>query len=333
MASPRNESDPRQHVSPVSTQSPHSPMDSRDRDADAPEAVDAATTPSTFVASPATDYSHPRTASSHHADGTDEGAKEVFTYDKSEKIAVPAAYEYHSSPYPQVVPGQDDGLRQGEEPDTGRTAGGPVAPPPGKGGAQPRILGLRRRTFFILLVVACVVVAVAVGGGVGGALGSRKSNPGGDAADPAATGSTSSATTTPTPSSTPSTTPPSSGSATGSSSSTSSAPSSKPTFLNQTNTDSGHFFQGFAEADMAGAHTDIVTEVDGADFPFDVRSYQFIARNTNCCLSFCKNATKEGWLGYLCESRKQPEATDVFSRVFVWCSDKRTDAVARGRCA
>ncbi len=84
---------------------------------------------------------------------------------------------------------------------------------------------------------------------------------------------------------------------------------------------------------MTGEYTKVVSEVDGTDFKFDVRSYQFIARNTNCCLSFCTNATKEGWLGYMCESRKQPSATDAFSRVFVWCSDKRTDAVARGRCS
>ncbi|KAJ4163455.1 hypothetical protein LMH87_005183 [Akanthomyces muscarius] len=329
MTSPQGGSGPDQHASPVSALSPHNRTDSSDRDADAPEAVDPAMTPSTFVASPATDYSHPRTATSSHADGTDEGAKEVFTYDKSEKIAVPTAYEYQNSPYPQVVGVQNEDHERGG--DAEHNVGG--APSKSKKEPQAKILGLKRRTFFILLVIMCVVIAVAVGGGVGGALGSKKSNSSSGTTDSAATNessSVSSSTTAPT--STPSATTPST-SATKSSSSSSTAPSSTATFLNQTNTDSGHFFQGFSKPNMTGEHTSIVSEVDGADFAFDVHSYQFIARNTNCCLSFCTNATREGWLGYVCESKTQNDAADVFSRVFVWCSDKRTAAVARGRCA
>lgn len=171
------------HASPVSALSPHSQTDGGDRDANAPEAVDAAMTPSTFVASPATDYSHPQTAASSHADGTDEGAKEVFVYDKSEKIAVPTAYEYHASPYPQVVGGQHVDHNVGDG--TGRNEDGALD----KSGTKPRttILGLKRRTFFIVLVIACIIVAVAVGGGVGGALGSKKSNSSSETTDPAAT--------------------------------------------------------------------------------------------------------------------------------------------------
>ncbi|OAA37318.1 hypothetical protein BBO_07700 [Beauveria brongniartii RCEF 3172] len=315
MPTSHNENDPFQQVSPVSAQSPQthpSSIISRDRDADAPEAVDAAMTPSTFVASPATDYGY--------AGGTDEGAKEAFTYDKSDKIAVPTAYEYQTSPYPQVVGGQDIGPKPEADPE--RSVGASAA----LSAQEPRskILGLKKRTFYILLLIAaCVVIAAAVGGGVGGALGSKKSTSTGRTTDPAATNP-------PASSSTPSST---RADAT-TSSSTSSAPSAATaTFLNQTSTSSGHFFQGFSETNMAGAYTRIVSEIDGADFAFDVRSYQYIAQNTNCCLSFCTNATREGWLGYVCESRKQNAAADAFSRVFVWCSDKRTDAVARGRCA
>ncbi|PQK17915.1 hypothetical protein BB8028_0009g01140 [Beauveria bassiana] len=311
MPSSHNENDPFQQVSPVSAQSPqtHPNSNVRDRDADAPEAVDAAMTPSTFVASPVTDYSHA-------GGGTDEGAKEVFTYDNSDKIAVPTAYEYQTSPYPQVVGGHNIGQKPEADPE--QSVGAPSGQKP-----RPKILGLQRRIFYILLIAACVVIAAAVGGGVGGALGSKKStSTSGGTTDPAATNP-------PASSSTPSST---QANAT-SSSSTSSAPSATATFLNQTSTSSGHFFQGFSETNMAGEYTRIVSQVGGADFAFDIRSYQYIAQNTNCCLSFCTNATREGWLGYVCESRKQNAATDAFSRVFVWCSDKRTDAVARGRCA
>ncbi|KAM3502124.1 hypothetical protein MY10362_005056 [Beauveria mimosiformis] len=311
MPSSHNENDPfQQQVSPVSAQSPQTHPNSniitRDRDADAPEAVDAAMTPSTFVASPATEYGH--------AGGTDEDAKEAFTYDKSDKIAVPTAYEYQTSPYPQVVGGQDIGQKPEADPEPSVGASAALS------GQEPRskILGLQKRTFYILLIAACIVIAAAVGGGVGGALASKKSTSTGGTTDPAATNSTPSSTRA----------------GTTTSSSTSSAPgAATATFLNQTSTKSGHFFQGFSETNMAGAYTRIVSEVDGADFAFDVRSYQYIAQNTNCCLSFCTNATREGWLGYVCESRKQNAAADAFSRVFVWCSDKRTDAVARGRCA
>ncbi|OAA73293.1 hypothetical protein ISF_00194 [Cordyceps fumosorosea ARSEF 2679] len=311
MASPLSEYDALQHVSPVSAPSPQQSLPyPHDRDASAPEVVvDAATTPSTIVASPVTG-------------NQDEGAKEVLAYDDAGKIAVPAAYEFQSSPPPQVIGvgggGGGGGVPRQEEAERSTGPEDAAAPAP-----RPfKVLGLKRRTFWILLVVALlVIVAAAVGGGVGGALSSRKPK---STEDTAAT----SPTTTDS-ASTPSSTPPSSSS----SSSTTTTPRPTPTFLNQTDTSSGHFFQGFSQPRMSGSHTGIVSAVGGADFSFDVRSYQFVARNTNCCLSFCRNATSEGWLGYLCESRTQSQAADAFSRVFVWCSDKRSDAYARGRCA
>lgn len=45
--------------------------------------------------------------------------------------------------------------------------------PPGAGSGDRKILGLGRRTFFIVLAVALIVIAAAIGGGVGGAFGSR----------------------------------------------------------------------------------------------------------------------------------------------------------------
>lgn len=66
-------------------------------------------------------------------------------------------------------------------------AAGAVAPDPYPGNteadlvnekAQPKILGLKRRTFIIVLVVAIVIIAAAIGGGVGGSQAAKKSGNG-----------------------------------------------------------------------------------------------------------------------------------------------------------
>ena len=51
-----------------------------------------------------------------------------------------------------------------------------VTPPPEvQQPAQPKILGMKRKTFFVVLAAALIaVIAAAVGGGVGGAMASRK---------------------------------------------------------------------------------------------------------------------------------------------------------------
>lgn len=49
--------------------------------------------------------------------------------------------------------------------------------------AEPRILGLKKRTFIIVLVIAIVVIAAAIGGGVGGSQAAKKSSS--SAEDPA----------------------------------------------------------------------------------------------------------------------------------------------------
>lgn len=78
-----------------------------------------------------------------------------------------------------------------------------------QGGVQeqdrPRkICGLKKRTFWIVLIVAIVVVAAAVGGGVGGALASRSSNSSSNTAQAGSQSSSGSASSssTPTPTST-----------------------------------------------------------------------------------------------------------------------------------
>jgi hypothetical protein len=71
----------------------------------------------------------------------------------------------------------------------------------------------------------------------------------------------------------------------------------------------------------------------GADFDFAVNSFQWIARMTNCCVSFCNNATDEGWIGYQCLTKDQPVTSEGFTRVWIWCNDVHQLSNARGRCS
>ncbi|OAL51747.1 hypothetical protein IQ07DRAFT_390262 [Pyrenochaeta sp. DS3sAY3a] len=76
--------------------------------------------------------------------------QQKYAYYSPEPI-IPASYgeDTHKIPYAQAVHEQD----------------------------QPRtICGIRKRTFWIVLIVAIIVIAAAVGGGVGGALANRSSN-------------------------------------------------------------------------------------------------------------------------------------------------------------
>lgn len=334
-----NNNDPQRHATPVSAVS--SPQ--HDREANAPEVVEVAHTPSTFVASPETVHSHQRIPAGSHGESADDASKEkeVIFFDPTEKVAVPVANEYQTSPSPQVISGPNAVQKADADAERASTHTPPTS----------KILGLRRKVFFIILALVCVIVVAAVGGGVGGALGSKKSSPGG-ASRPSSTmyvitvygdiykltsssssGVSSASTSATNPSRSATTSPSASTTTTPTKSSTSSATKPTATFLNQTDTDSGHFFQGFSELNMTGKYTDIVDQEDGEDFKFNIRSYEWVAKNTNCCLSFCKNDTKEGWVGYVCQSRKQPEASDAFSRVFVWCDNNHTEGFATGRCA
>lgn len=147
-------------------------LNPEDRDANAPEVLNVATTPSTFVASPATNFSHAATADGSYAAGADDGAKEAVVYDKSEKIAIDLPNEYHNSPYPEVVGGHVDGRRL--DVDAERS----VANPGASSTKQPsaKILGLKRRTFFIALIAIVLIIVAVIGGAVGGTLGSGKSH-------------------------------------------------------------------------------------------------------------------------------------------------------------
>ncbi|KAL6878910.1 hypothetical protein J3F83DRAFT_266060 [Trichoderma novae-zelandiae] len=189
----------------------------------------------------------------------------------------------------------------------------------GKGG-EKRIFGLRKRTFWILAgIVLALAVAAAVGGGVGGGLASRKDKGGASSGDEASTtSSTPTPTTSPPPSSTTN-----SKSSSSSSSSTSSSASPTPSFLNNQTTSGNTFaFQAFASNKFLGNATPVIDDEGATDLGFEAHSYVWLPSVTDCCITFCTNATSKGMVGWLCSQRKQPESSDPFRRVYVWCHKK-----------
>ncbi|RFU75368.1 fungal specific transcription factor domain-containing [Trichoderma arundinaceum] len=188
--------------------------------------------------------------------------------------------------------------------------------PPGKR-AGARICGLRRKTFWILLIIAIVVVAAAVGGGVGGGLSAKNSKEktsSGDAEGASTTGSNTS-----TPTSTPKT----------SSTSTTTSSSPTPTFLNnQTASGNTFAFQAFSDDTFLGKATAVIDDEGGRDLGFEAHSYVWVPSLTDCCITFCTNATSKGMVGWLCSQRKQPKSSDPFKRVYVWCHQKHEKANA-----
>ncbi|KAL7823982.1 hypothetical protein V8C26DRAFT_384487 [Trichoderma gracile] len=192
---------------------------------------------------------------------------------------------------------------------------------PGKS-AEKKILGLRKKTFWILVgIVLALVVAAAVGGGVGGGLASKKEKGDAGSVDEASTTSSGAPTSTSPPPS--STTTSSSRTSTFSTTSTSTSSSPTPTFLNNQTTSGNTFaFQAFAAGKFLGNATAVIDDEGGTDLGFEAHSYVWVPALTDCCITFCTNATSKGMVGWLCSQRKQPESSDPFRRVYVWCHQK-----------
>ncbi|TFB04371.1 hypothetical protein CCMA1212_003849 [Trichoderma ghanense] len=216
------------------------------------------------------------------------------------------------SPYEVTTP---DGTRVDVE------GAGTTTTTTGKG-AERRILGLRKRTFWIVVgILLALVVAAAVGGGVGGGLASKKEKGGASPVEEASSTSSGAPTSTsPLPSSTTGSSTSTSPSTT-TSTTTSSSPT--PTFLNNQTTSGNTFaFQAFAADKFLGNATAVIDDEGGTDLGFEAHSYVWLPSLTDCCITFCTNATSKGMVGWLCSQRKQPESSDPFKRVYVWCHQK-----------
>jgi hypothetical protein len=127
---------------------------------------------------------------------------------------------------------------------------------------------------------------------------------------------------------------PTSTTASATSTTSSAAPTQTVRFLNnQTWPNAYDFaFQGYSRENFTGAATEILTGDGGSsmgkDFQFDLHSYIWIQSISNCCVNFCANSTKQGYLGYRCTPVKKNESSVAVARAFVWCDDTHTDAMA-----
>ncbi|KAK3937943.1 hypothetical protein QBC46DRAFT_391282 [Diplogelasinospora grovesii] len=175
---------------------------------------------------------------------------------------------------------------------------------------EPKICGVRRRIFWLILAFALVVIATGVGGGVGGAVASARAREGSGTGNPATT-SSSSGSLAPT-------------STTSSSSTSSSAPT--PTFTTLNNQTGPQFqaFQGFSEIDFQGNATTVIQKEGFHDLGLAAKSYVWLPNDTGCCLTFCANKTAA--TGWWCEKRSQPKASGLFVRIYIWCGNHANNA-------
>ncbi|KAJ2979000.1 hypothetical protein NQ176_g3509 [Zarea fungicola] len=336
----------------TSTPRPYTASHDDDRDSNAPEVADSEfSSPTTLTTS-----SPHGTHSTLHSPTAQQAGLEHYTPSKhfqqdEGKIAILSQEQYTT--YPEVVASPYS--KKEDTPNIAAAEEGDSAPQPQK---DRKILGMRRKIFFLVLALVCIIIAAAVGGGVGASAShnSSKSPDPTPAPSPSSDVGASSTSSSASGASTSSAAGSGSGSGSGSSSSspgsststpstsksssaskTSSTATATPTFLNQTNIGSGFGFQGFSGTNFHSPYTDLLvvegeTET-GADFKFPINSYEWIARITNCCVSFCNNATSSGWIGYQCQTKKQPKTSEGFTRVWVWCEDDHQEDNARGKCS
>ncbi|KAK0617616.1 hypothetical protein B0T14DRAFT_388682, partial [Immersiella caudata] len=93
-------------------------------------------------------------------------------------------------------------------------------------------------------------------------------------------------------------------------------PPPPPLFLNNGTAPGGLAFQAFSEPQYSGTATPIMQEEGFFDIG-ERRSYVWLPDDTRCCLTFCKDRTTS--TGWWCATRYRPNASDVFSRVYIWC--------------
>jgi len=108
-----------------------------------------------------------------------------------------------------------------------------------------------------------------------------------------------------------------------------SPPPPPPLFLNNgTAPPPGLAFQAFSEPQYNGTATAIIQEEGFFDIG-ERRSYVWLPDDTRCCLTFCKD--RETSTGWWCATRYRANASDVFSRVYIWCGGN--DGVKNETCS
>lgn len=145
----------------TSTPRPYTASHDDDRDSNAPEVADSEfSSPTTLTTS-----SPHGTHSTLHSPTAQQAGLEHYTPSKhfqqdEGKIAILSQEQYTT--YPEVVASPYS--KKEDTPNIAAAEEGDSAPQPQK---DRKILGMRRKIFFLVLALVCIIIAAAVGGGVG----------------------------------------------------------------------------------------------------------------------------------------------------------------------
>jgi hypothetical protein len=175
-----------------------------------------------------------------------------------------------------------------------------LAPPP----PEPKICGIKRRTFLVVLAMFMIVLIVSVCAGVGGAIAVSKAQR--TSASPSATATATTTVSVSTPSATP----------------TGTATSTTNFLTNGTAPQRGFAFQGFSGGNFTGNATGIYQQEGFYNLTEGIWSYVWLPDITGCCVTFCTNMTHA--TGYWCAERYRILDAEPFGRISIWCGANYT---------
>ena len=88
-------------------------------------------------------------------------------------------------------------------------------------------------------------------------------------------------------------------------------------------------FRGFEGTRYEGRASDLLRGQGSFGLGFNASSYVWEPSGTPCCATLCRRST---WVGWWCQSRRQPDASATFNRVDISCSDDKSEDSSRARC-
>lgn len=89
----------------------------------------------------------------------------------------------------------------------------------------------------------------------------------------------------------------------------------------------GFTFRGWKNANFKGKATDIVATTGFLDLPFDVTSYKWAPKGTDCCITMCQGKKKD--VGWRCTSFDREKSSAKFGRIFIGCGAEASQESSR----
>ena len=89
----------------------------------------------------------------------------------------------------------------------------------------------------------------------------------------------------------------------------------------------GFEFRGWKSTSFKGQVTEIIATTGFLDLPFDVKSYKWQPKGTDCCITMCQGKKKD--VGWRCTSFDREESTAKFGRIFIGCGAEASQDSSR----